>query len=68
MLVVGAVMAAEKNFPHGQRLRTPLGAGLLVLALAIAAVGVARQPSSVHAHHGEHAASVVSHLSGGAII
>jgi predicted metal-binding membrane protein len=67
MLVVGAVMAAEKNFPHGQRLRTPLGAGLLVLALAIAAVGVARQPSSVHDHHGDHAASAVSHLSGGAI-
>jgi predicted metal-binding membrane protein len=67
MLVVGTVMAAEKNFPHGQRLRTPLGVGLLVVAVAIAAVGIARQPSSVHDHHGEHEASVVSHLSGGAI-
>jgi predicted metal-binding membrane protein len=52
MLLVGAVMAVEKNFPHGQRLRTPLGAGLLVLALTIAAVGIARQPSSAHHHHG----------------
>jgi predicted metal-binding membrane protein len=29
MLALGAVMAAEKNFPWGRRLSAPLGAGLL---------------------------------------
>jgi predicted metal-binding membrane protein len=51
MLLVGAVMAAEKNFPYGQRLRTPLGAGLLVVALVIAAVGVAHNPAPAQDHH-----------------
>jgi predicted metal-binding membrane protein len=60
MLIVGAVMAAEKNFPYGQRLRTPLGAGLIVVAVAIGAVGIARHPSSVHDHHGEQEASAMS--------
>jgi predicted metal-binding membrane protein len=36
MLALGAVMAAEKNLPWGRRLAGPLGAGLLVLAAAIA--------------------------------
>jgi predicted metal-binding membrane protein len=29
MLALAAVMAAEKNFPGGRRLRTPLGLGLI---------------------------------------
>jgi predicted metal-binding membrane protein len=36
MLLLAAVMAAEKNLPWGRRLRTPLGAGLLAWAGAIA--------------------------------
>jgi predicted metal-binding membrane protein len=35
MLVLAAVMAAEKNLPWGRRLRTPLGLGLLGWAGAI---------------------------------
>ena len=35
MLVVAAVMAAEKNLTWGRRLRTPLGVGLIVWAGAI---------------------------------
>ena len=35
MLVIAAVMAAEKNLPWGRRLRTPLGIGLLAGAGAI---------------------------------
>jgi predicted metal-binding membrane protein len=35
MLVIAAVMAAEKNLPWGRRLRTPLGVGLLGGAGAI---------------------------------
>jgi len=35
MLVIAAVMAAEKNLPWGRRLRTPLGVGLLGWAGAI---------------------------------
>lgn len=51
MLLVGTVMAAEKNFPHGQRLRTPLGGALLAAALVIASIGVAQYPSPGHDHH-----------------
>ena len=36
MLVLAAVMAAEKNLPWGRRLRTPLGLGLIGWAGAIA--------------------------------
>jgi predicted metal-binding membrane protein len=36
MLVLAAVMAAEKNLPWGRRLRTPLGVGLVAWAGAIA--------------------------------
>lgn len=36
MLVLGAVMAAEKNIPWGRRLSRPLGIGLLASAAAIA--------------------------------
>jgi predicted metal-binding membrane protein len=32
MLALAAVMAAEKNLPGGQRLRTPLGLGLIAWA------------------------------------
>jgi predicted metal-binding membrane protein len=35
MLVLAAVMAAEKNLPWGRRLRTPLGVGLIAWALAL---------------------------------
>ena len=35
MLVLAAVMAAEKNLPLGRRLRTPLGLGLLAWAVAL---------------------------------
>jgi predicted metal-binding membrane protein len=35
MLAIGAVMAAEKNFPGGRELRAPLGVGLSVAALAV---------------------------------
>ena len=35
MFAVGGVMAAEKNLPWGRRLSTPLGVGLLLLALGI---------------------------------
>jgi predicted metal-binding membrane protein len=55
MLVVGAVMAAEKNFPFGHRLRTPLGAGLLAIALVIAGIGLLGQPSPGHGHHADQA-------------
>jgi len=36
MLLLAAVMAAEKNLPWGRRLRTPLGVGLVAWAGAIA--------------------------------
>jgi predicted metal-binding membrane protein len=36
MLVLGIVMAAEKNLPWGRRLSAPLGAVLVVAAVAIA--------------------------------
>ena len=35
MLVIAAVMAAEKNLSWGRRLRTPLGIGLVAWALAL---------------------------------
>jgi predicted metal-binding membrane protein len=35
MLVLAAVMAAEKNLPWGRRLRTPLGIALVAWAAAI---------------------------------
>jgi predicted metal-binding membrane protein len=35
MLVLGAVMATEKNVPWGRRLSTPLGVALLVWGGAI---------------------------------
>ena len=38
MLVLAAVMAAEKNLPWGRRLRTPLGVGLIAWAAAIVVV------------------------------
>jgi predicted metal-binding membrane protein len=41
MLVLGAVMAAEKNLPWGRRLAAPLGAALLAGAGAVAAVNLA---------------------------
>ena len=36
MLVLGAVMAAEKNLPFGRRLAAPSGAVLLLAALSVA--------------------------------
>ena len=38
MLLLGAVMAAEKNLPFGRQLRLPLGGGLLLGSLAIVAL------------------------------
>ena len=35
MLLLGAVMAAEKNLPFGRRLRAPLGGALLAGAVVI---------------------------------
>jgi predicted metal-binding membrane protein len=40
MLALAAVMAAEKNLPGGQRLRTPVGLGLLAGAGAIVVANV----------------------------
>ena len=40
MLVLAAIMAVEKNLPWGRRLSRPLGVGLVVLAVATAAVHV----------------------------
>jgi predicted metal-binding membrane protein len=40
MLILAAVMAAEKNLPWGRRLRTPLGVGLLGWSAAIVAAHV----------------------------
>ena len=41
MLGLAAVMAAEKNAPWGRRLTTPLGVVLLLVAVALAAAGLA---------------------------
>jgi predicted metal-binding membrane protein len=38
MLALAAAMAAEKNLPWGWRLRTPLGAGLMLWAAALVAI------------------------------
>ncbi len=38
MLVLAAVMAAEKNLPGGRRLAAPLGVALLAWAAGIVAV------------------------------
>ena len=40
MMLLGAVMAAEKNLPWGRRLSAPLGVGLVVGGLAIAIYNV----------------------------
>jgi predicted metal-binding membrane protein len=39
MLVLGAVMAAEKNLPAGRRLAAPIGAALLLAAVWVALAG-----------------------------
>jgi predicted metal-binding membrane protein len=39
MLVLGAVMAAEKNLPGGRRLAAPIGAVLLLAAVGVALAG-----------------------------
>ena len=39
MLLLGAVMASEKNLPWGRRLARPVGVGLLAWGLAVAIVG-----------------------------
>ena len=43
MLVLGAVMAVEKNLPWGRRLAVPLGIILLVWAGVVAYTGLAPQ-------------------------
>ncbi len=40
MLLIGAVMAAEKNVRWGSRLSTPLGIGLLLLSIGIIALNI----------------------------
>jgi predicted metal-binding membrane protein len=40
MLLIGAVMATEKNVAWGKRLSAPLGAGLLLLSTAIVALNI----------------------------
>jgi predicted metal-binding membrane protein len=47
MLVVGAVMAAEKNLPWGRRLSAPLGGALLAWAVALVLLTLAT-PGVVH--------------------
>ena len=44
MLVLGAVMAAEKNLPWGRRLRVPLGLALLAGSVGIAIDGAGLWP------------------------
>jgi predicted metal-binding membrane protein len=41
MLVLGAVMAVEKNAPWGRRLSRPLGFALLSWAAIVTAVNIA---------------------------
>jgi predicted metal-binding membrane protein len=45
MLLLGAVMAAEKNIPGGHRLRAPLGLALVAGAVAIVVDGAGLWPS-----------------------
>jgi predicted metal-binding membrane protein len=40
MLLIGAIMATEKNVPWGRRLSTPLGIGLLLLSTVIVALNI----------------------------
>jgi predicted metal-binding membrane protein len=40
MLLLGAVMAVEKNLPWGRRLSAPLGIVLLCCSLAVALEGI----------------------------
>ena len=40
MLLLGVVMALEKNFPWGRRLSAPIGVLLLIGAMAIAVNGI----------------------------
>ena len=40
MLVLAALMAAEKNLPGGTRLRLPVGLGLLAIASTIVTANV----------------------------
>jgi predicted metal-binding membrane protein len=46
MLVLGAVMAVEKNMPWGRRLSVPLGVFLLGWGL-IVLLGAARAPGGI---------------------
>jgi predicted metal-binding membrane protein len=41
MLLLGSVMAAEKNMPWGRQISAPLGAVLLVMSIGVAVAGVA---------------------------
>jgi len=40
MLLLGAVMAVEKNLPWGRRLSAPLGALLLLAAISVLVDGI----------------------------
>jgi predicted metal-binding membrane protein len=40
MLLIGAIMATEKNVPWGRRLSAPLGIGLLLLSTVIVALNI----------------------------
>jgi predicted metal-binding membrane protein len=48
MLVLGSVMAVEKNLPWGRRLSTPLGLVLVTIGLTIFAVGLTLDPACAH--------------------
>jgi predicted metal-binding membrane protein len=47
MLVLGAVMAIEKNLPWGRQIGKPVGVVLLVLGLALLLMG---GPAHAHTH------------------
>jgi predicted metal-binding membrane protein len=40
MLLIGAIMATEKNVAWGKRLSVPLGVSLLLLSFAIVALNI----------------------------